>query len=126
MVARTGGRAKGGRAKEGPANVPSDAADGESGGDAAAADQADVAECKFKHLLEPIRDLAINWNIDIAQVLAPAPSECSRVPHVLFTGALHVHALRGCRCACANTGPRACSRGGAPVRAELPGPGCRS
>jgi hypothetical protein len=34
-------------------------ADGEDG----------VVECRFKHLLEPIRDLALNWNIDIAQEL---------------------------------------------------------
>jgi hypothetical protein len=107
-VVRTVGRATGGRGKDGPAHAPSGAADGVSGGDAAAADQADVAECKFKHLLEPIRDLAINWNIDIAQVLAPAPSVGGRVPRRSLLRAHGGRALRGCRCGCAN-------RGGAPV-----------
>jgi hypothetical protein len=109
-VARTGGRAKGGREKDGPEHAPSGMADGVSGGDAAAADQADVVECKFKHLLEPIRDLAINWNIDIAQVLAPAPSVGVRM-RTAVCSLLRAHggrALRGCRFGCAN-------RGGAPV-----------
>ena len=35
-----------------------------------AGDGGEVVECRFKHLLEPIRDLALNWDIDIAQVLA--------------------------------------------------------
>lgn len=52
------------------------AADGGKGKTVEAADEREpadgvdeVTECRFKHLLEPIRDLALNWNIDIAQEL---------------------------------------------------------
>jgi len=51
-------------------NVRAAHVDPKSGGtrsEGASAD-GDVVECRFKHLLEPIRDLALNWNIDIAQV----------------------------------------------------------
>ena len=87
MVARTG-RAKGGKGK----GLPNGGAGGTGGAGGAggaavpapepAADQVDAAECKFKHLLEPIRDLAINWNIDMAQVRSARGGGAARVPFV--------------------------------------------
>jgi len=68
MVAsrRAGGKDKG---KAPVGHISSADVDSVADGAAAAvSNEGEIAEFKFKHLLEPIRDLALNWNIDIAQV----------------------------------------------------------
>jgi hypothetical protein len=41
-----------------------------------AADESGGLQSRFHHLLQPIRDLAQNWNIDIAQVRRRRPITC--------------------------------------------------
>ena len=56
---RSGRKAVGGTAKA-PAKEQEEGEDEEGG---------KVEEFRYKHLLEPIRDLTVNWNVDIARDL---------------------------------------------------------
>jgi len=66
MAGKRGSRGKEKATENGKA-AHMDPKSGDARAEGASAD-GDVVECRFKHLLEPIRDLALNWNIDIAQV----------------------------------------------------------
>jgi condensin-2 complex subunit H2 len=66
MVSRRGGKGRAAGGGKG-AGAGAEEAPTDNGAPIDAADE--VTECRFKHLLEPIRDLALNWNIDIAQEL---------------------------------------------------------